>query len=251
MTPSPPPEYDVAILTVRRPRNYLPQTLASLFASGPEVWRLAPIHLLVGDNDPGHVENFVHHRSVKVHPLAADEWQRIAPWSVHRRLIYNFWRALALPCPAALGRCVCEDDIVVRDGFFSKLRQAVEEAREREGPRFVLTAYSHYDFAAEPGRRRGRYYCSYNAAVHYGNCCLFISAALLQDLAADFYVRGVEQNEAPADLLLGQLCEERWSRGEGGMFQTVASIAQHKGVVSNGTSGAYSHSPTFDRPWPE
>ncbi len=245
-----PTPIDIAVMTVNRPQNYLDQTLASLFASGPEIWQATPIHLFLGSDDDSYLSSWKKVSSLRIHALPPQDWERITSWHVHRRLSFNLWRTLAFPSAAELGRCICEDDIVVRDGFYTKMLQAVEETLQREGPRFVLTLYSHYDYAADPQRRRGTWYCSYNALTHYGNCCFFVSAALLADLAEQMHLLGVEQDQAPADILLGRICEDLWQQGGGGMYQTVASLAQHRGFVSNGTSDHYSSSPTFARPWP-
>lgn len=245
-----PNRIDIAIMTINRPRNYLTQTLASLFASGPDIWQATPIHLFVGNEDESYLSPLAQLASLSIHSLPRQDWERISAWHVHRRLTFNLWRALAFPSDAELGRCICEDDIVVRGGFCTKMLQAVEETLQREGPRFVLALYSHYDFAADPQRRRGIWYCSYNALQHYGNCCFFVSAALLADLAEQMHLLGVERDQAPADILLGRICEDLWQQGRGGMYQTIVSLAQHRGFVSNGTSGHYSSSPTFERPWP-
>lgn len=242
--------FDVAILTVQRSPDYCTQTVASLFASGREVWNVVPVHLVVGSPDDEYLSNLSRYTSLRIHRLSDESWNEISDWSVHRRLSHNLWRALELPCHAQLGRCVCEDDVLFQQGFVSKLLDAIDELRSSAIDKFILTAYSHYDFAAEPERYRGRFHCSYNAAVHYGNCCFFVSKALLDELAQAIRQRAVDELEAPADIVLGRFGEELWQRKEGGMYQTISSIVQHMGVVSGGTSGQYSCSPTFDRPWP-
>lgn len=245
------PPFDVAILTVPRATDYLAQTLASLFASGRDVWTITPIHLVAGSTTCPHLEGMAHHRALRVHAMDEPQWQLIRDWHVHRRLAYNLWRAASLPCETLYGRCICEDDIVFADGFIEKLVNTIREIRAAENDKFVLAAYSPYDFANEAERRRGRWYCSYNASAHYGNCCLFVSKPLLSDLAQTLWLRTVEHTQAPADIAIGEFMEELWKRREGGMYQTVSSLAQHMGFVSGGTSERYFSSPTFGQAWPE
>ncbi|HSL82459.1 MAG TPA: hypothetical protein VLF66_06750 [Thermoanaerobaculia bacterium] len=243
-------DVELAIMTVARPVSYLPQTLASLFLADPLVWELPRIHLVVGSPDTQYLEDLAHHERLTVHPMPAAEWERIRKWGVHRRLSYNYWRCLSLPSGHLAGMCICEDDVVFREGFVAKLLQAVGEMRRHGLTKYVLAAYSYFDHAAEPGRRRGDYYTSCDALRHFGNCCLFFTPSAQAEAAEVVLRRAVERNELPADLVIGEYGEELWRRGEGGMYQTVSSLAQHVGRTSTGTSGHYYRSPTFDRPWP-
>ena len=245
-----PRDVELAIMTVARQANYLPQTLASLFLSDPLVWELARIHLVVGSPDVQYLEDLAHHERLTVHRMRAADWEGIRKWGVHRRLSYNYWRCLSLPSGHLAGMCICEDDVVFREGFVAKLLQAVGEMRRHGLTKYVLAAYSYFDYAAEPGRRRGVFYTSCDALRHFGNCCLFYSPPAQAEAADEVLRRAVERNELPADLVIGEYGEELWRRGEGGMYQTVSSLAQHVGRTSTGTSGHYYRSPTFDRPWP-
>lgn len=243
-------DVELVLMTVARPVSYLPQTLASLFLSDPLVQELPKVHLVVGSPDAGYLEDLAHHERLTVHRMRAAEWERIRKWGVHRRLAYNYWRCLSLPSEHLAGMCICEDDVVFREGFVAKLLQAVGEMRRAGLEKYVLAAYSYFDYAAEPSRRRGVYYCSCDASRHFGNCCLFFSPPAQAEAADEVLRRGVERAELPADLVIGRYGDELWRRGEGGMYQTVCSLAQHVGRTSTGTSGHYYRSPTFDRPWP-
>lgn len=243
-------DVELVVMTVARQPSYLPQTLASLFLSDPLVRELPRIHLVVGSPDAGYLDDLAHHERLTVHRMGEEEWERIRGWGIHRRLAYNYWRCLSLPCAHLAGTCVCEDDVVFRDGFVVKLLQAVAEMRRDGLTKYVLAAYSYYDYAADPSRRRGTYYCSYNAWHHFGNCCLFFSSAAQREAADEVLRRSVESPELPADLAIGRWGEELWRRGAGGMYQTVCSLAQHVGRTSGGTSGRYYRSPTFETPWP-
>jgi len=241
---------EVRILTVRRSPDYLSQTLASLLLSRIDACPIPAIRLMLGSLDEEHLKNLKHHGDLLVDVMCESEWTKIQHWSVHRRLSYNFWRTLAVESAAEYGLCVCEDDIVFTDGFVSKLLQAVEEIRRQQAPKFILAAYSPYDNAREPARKRGTFYCSYNASCHYGNCCLFISKDGLRGLADYVKRHAVENDEAPVDIILGRYAEALWESKDGGMYQTICSLAQHVGYVSGGTSGQYFCSPSFGREWP-
>lgn len=243
-------DIDLVIMTVARDVNYLPQTLASLYLADPLVRDLRKVHLVLGSPDTRHVDELTHHGQLAVHRMSGQDWQKIKDWRVHQRLAFNYWRCLTLPDPGPAGVCICEDDIIFRDGFVTKLLQTINEMRADGLHRYLLAAYSHYDYAADSSRRRGRYYCSYNASTHYGNCCIFFSPATRTGAAEAIYRRSVDPYESPADLVLGDYGESIWQQGTGGMYQTVCSLAQHIGRVSGGTSAKYFCSPTFDLPWP-
>lgn len=242
---------DIAVITVRRDVDYLPQTLASLFMSDAALHELPPVRLFVGSPDAHYVLDLAHHGRLRVEPLSAKEWTAIRDWSVHRRLSYNLWRALATPGDADGGVCVCEDDVIFRDGFVRKLLAAVAEIERRELPKYVLTAYSMYRVGAEPARPAGTYYSVYDPKTHAGNCCLFVSRAAREPLAAFVKQRAVDESTGPADFVVGDFALELRDRGEGRMFQTVVSLVQHVGYVSGGTSGAYLYTPSFEDPWPD
>ena len=241
---------EIRILTVRRSPDYLCQTLASLLLSRTGDYNLPSVRLMLGSPDAEFLKNLGHHEGLFVDIIGESEWNTIQPWSVHRRLSYNFWRTLAAESTAEYGLCICEDDIVFADGFVYKLLQAVEEIRRQQSPKYLLAVYSAYDNASDPARKRGTFYCSYNSSCHYGNCCLFISRETLCDLADYVKVHAVENDEAPVDIIVGRYGEAIWERNEGGMYQTICSLAQHVGYVSGGTSAQYFSSPSFGREWP-
>lgn len=242
---------EVAMITVHREPNYLHDSIASYFDSDPLVTGLKPIELYIGSPETAYLGNLMGHDHVDVKEIMADDWSRIKDWHVHARLAYNYHRALSSYDPDAMGRLVCEDDIIFADGFVSHLMQAINEVHDQQGSRFILAIYSHYDFDAEPARKRGKYYCSYCAPQHYGNCCLYFSTDILADLCSFMRNNTVENHHMPTDIAVGAFAEQMWQQGKGGMYQTVVSLAQHVGVVSGGTSGRYSFSPTFGRSWPE
>jgi len=246
-----PPRLEIAIITVSREVNYLHQTLASLFMAEPHMHDLPPVRLLVGSPDCSYLSDLVHHRRLSVDVVPEREWSTIRDWPVQRRLGYNYWRALSTRMDAVEDLCICEDDVVFRDGFMVRLRAALDEIRSREAAKYVLAAYSPYDLGDDPRWRRGRYYCALDPTTYFGNCCTVISRALLPDAAAFIRRHTVDRLDWPVDLALGQFAARLGQSGEGGLFQTVSSLVQHVGYVSGGTSGDYTYSPTFERAWPD
>jgi hypothetical protein len=234
-------------MTVDRTPEYVHGTLASLFASagaggdgGP-----AEVHLVVGSADCSYLDRYRHHGRVRIHPLPEAEWDRVGRLSVKRRFCHNYHRCLTLPLDGCRGLCVCEDDVVVRDGFAAKLRAAADEMERAHGlRRYLLAGYAPYDPAADPSLGRGRYYASYYAPGFYGTQCMYYPAAVVGRLA-DRVLRDGLDGDLAGDMVVKAVGLEL-----NAIYGTVASLAQHVGRRTTGL-GNFHQSPTFDRPFPD
>jgi len=240
-----PSDIQLVILTVPRKPEYVHSTLASIFASDPLVHKLPPIQVMVGDGDGGYLDCYRQHSRIDVRPLEEPESKRILGWGPHRRMCHNYHRCLTVPLGRAKGMCVCEDDIVVCDGFISRLLATVEEMEGAHGLRkYLLACYAPYRLGVEPAYRRGRYFASYAAESYYGTQCMYYPAAVLDELADHMRRFGVDEHRAPADMLV-----KEYGIAINGVYGTVKSIAQHIGRQSTGLGGFHA-APTFGEELP-
>lgn len=232
---------DISIAFIHYPRtpNYLPETLASLFASGPEIHAAAPVHIMAGSLDSSDLRNLGHHqRAVRVHLMGSLPGDDVFDegWYGHRRQSFNICRALALP--VRRGLLLCEDDVVFCDGFLSRLLATVEEVERHGNESYALSLASINDDFGEP-HVRGERYTAYPREVFSCIWAMYYPAAVLAELREYVWKHGAEQNRLPADLLVGELLGNR-------MLASRPALAQHIGVVSLLSEGDR-HSPSFAR----
>ena len=241
-----PEDLRIVISTVARQPEYVHTTLASLFASDPLMHRLCGVGLVVGGDDVSYLGPYGHHAGIDVYPLSHCDASLIRNWPTHRRFCHNYLRCLTLATGEAKGLCVCEDDVVFRDGFVSKLIRTVGEMEDEDGiAKYILACYVPYRLADDPSLRRGRYYASYFAPTFYGTQCVYYPATVLDDVAECMCRDGVENYKHPGDFIVRD-----YAHSINALYGTVASLVQHIGRVSTGL-GRFHSSPTFADPFPE
>jgi hypothetical protein len=241
-----PSEIRLVVMTVNRTPAYVHSTLASLLASDPLVRGLPGVDLVVGSPDDGYLDCYRHHRWVRVHPLDPAEWARVRDWPTGRKFCHNYHRCLTTPLAGARGLCVCEDDVVVRDGFVSKLLAVVEEMERGHGlSEYLLACYVPYRLADQPDLRRGRLFASYHPPTFFGTQCMYYPRPVLGALQARVLRDGVERHTQPGDWVVRDYGAEI-----NGIYGTVASLAQHVGRQTTGL-GKFHTAPTFDQPFPD
>jgi hypothetical protein len=229
----------IVIMSVPREPVYIHQTLASLFMSDPLVHKTR-IHVMVDAPDAAYLENYAHHPNLTVQPLTPTEVEQTEAYWVHRRHAHNYHRCLAMSCEGHSGLCICEDDLVFRHGFLTKLVATIAQL-EVEHPleKYVLAAYAPYDFGLDRAAGRIQSFCGYPAAGFYGNQCLYYPRTVLDDLAPLFYEQAVRRAVAPSDMVVKEYC-----RQSAVLYACTRSLAQHVGRVTTGL-GNFHDSPTF------
>jgi hypothetical protein len=236
----------VVVMTVSRSPEYVHATLASLFSScdgndGPD-----EVQLMVGSPDAAYLAQYRHHRRIRICPVTESEWTQAKSLSVHRRFCHNYHRCLSVPLDGFRGLLICEDDIVVRDGFGSKLLSAVDEMEHAHGLReYLLACYTPYDLAQTRAFYRGRFYASYFAPDFYGTQSMYYPKSVVSRLADRMMQEGVVAGKQPGDMVV-----KDFGRRLNAIYGTVASLAQHIGRKSTGL-GNFHAAPNFSRPFPE
>lgn len=240
-----PDDLRLAISTVARTPEYVHTTLASLFASDPLVHRLAGIHLVVDGVDASYLDAYRHHSVIRLHPLAEAEIASTS-WCPHRRFCHNYYRCLSLDLVGAKGICICEDDIVFRDGFVSKLLRTIGEMEDANGiAKYILSCYVPYCLQDEPGSAKCRCYASYNASAFYGTQCVYYPRTVLAEVATSIFHDGVQVYKQPGDFIVRD-----YAKSIEALYGTIVSLTQHIGRVSTGI-GYFHTAPTFNEPFPE
>ena len=239
--PYTPESLTLAILTVNRKPEYIHQTLASLFAADPDVHRLGTIHVMVGSTDASYLRRYGHHERLNIVPLTPAEGEEIRDWHVHRKFCHNYHRCLTVPMVRKRGIIVCEDDIMLRDHFVSRLLDTIWEMEVEHGlKRYALALFSSHDFENDNSFYRGRLYCSYGYPF-FGTQCMYYPRECAAEIAPFLLERGVKTCEAPGDLLVKQVYGDK-------MYACCRGLAQHVGDVSTGLGGG-GRSDSFDRPY--
>jgi len=233
---------NLAIITVQRSVEYLYRSLFSLTTSGAYP---GPVHLFVGTDETEYLDALAGNPRVVVHPMPAEDWERIGPWEVRRRFTFNYSRCLAHFADGGEGLCVCEDDVLYAEGFWGLLQETVSEveARLRE---YVLALYAMADYGADPSLRRGRLYSAYPAGLFFGTQGMYYPAAVIREQASRLRDVGLHEASPPGDLVIRDFCDER-----GYLYVARRSLVQHIGRVSTGL-GNFHRSSTFhgDDPGP-
>jgi hypothetical protein len=214
-----------AITTVDRQPCYLHETLASMFAAEPQLGERAVVHLVAGTNDVAYLDRYAQDERFRVHPLNDFEQEMIAPWSVPRRICHNYWRCLSLPIVEDGAICICEDDVVFRDGFLSQLFHTLDQMHAAGlGESCLALSTPFCDFSADALSSGGRTFCFYR---HFfmGTQSVYFPARLVADLRDYVYECGVERHFNPCDLLTGELYADR-------MYACTPPLVDHIGHVS-------------------
>lgn len=179
-----------------------------------------------------------HHARLRLLPMPAERWEKVKAFGVHRRACHNYVRCLETCAPEFSGILVCEDDVLFRDGFLTKLLQALDEMTARGLREFILAAYAAADHEADRSLRRGRYYSSYPAHTFYGTQCVFYPRAEAARVAEEIRRRSVEKAGKPFDLVVHDYAVRRQH-----LYATRCSLAQHIGRRTTGL-GHFHQSPT-------
>lgn len=240
-----PEQISLSILTVPRNPTYVLQTITSLFAADPLAHRLREICIAVDADENEELSGIAHHQRLRIVSRNREESQRAHSYALHQRACQNYFRALNIPFRGYRGLVVCEDDIVFRDGWLTKLLETLNEMAGDGIEEFVLAGYSAVDHHANPCLRRGKRYSSYVASSFYGTQCVLYSAGEAEAVRSILWERGVVYYERPYDLLVNQHCTARQN-----LYATSMSIAQHAGAQTTGLGGHFHTSPTFGQPWP-
>ncbi len=239
-----PGKITLAIMTVDRNPQYVFQTVASLFASDPLVHRLAKIYLVVGSDNASYLQDLAHHETLTITPMDATTWDEVKHLTVHHRFNHNYHRCLSVPLGDSLGLCVCEDDVVFRNGFVTKLVDTLNEMAHAGLHNFVLAGYAAYCFDADGSLECGSSYCRYPADRFFGTQCMFYPQSVLPQVMDRIYRHGIILPEEPGDMLVKQYCVQAQN-----LYAIRKSIVQHVGQTSTGL-GYFHNSPSFHESWP-
>jgi CheY-like chemotaxis protein len=247
-----PNDIRLVIMSVRRSPQYIHKTLASLSLSDSLVHSLKGIHVVVGGSETEYLASYRHHKIVNIHPLElglVNETEASTVQSLRRRFNINYYRSLTLPPSDCSGLCICEDDVIFRDGFVGMLTAAVNELEEKHQiTEFLLDLYAPYGFRVDPSWT-GRLCVKYDKRIFYGTQCMYYSRKVVERIAQEFYNNGMDPDRLdpiPGDLLLGQYIE-----AHNMLYGVVPSLVQHIGVCSTGLAGSFHHAPSFQEEFPD
>jgi len=231
----------LVFMTIRRSPEYFHAALASLFMSDPLVHQLKGIHVVIGSAESHYLDPYFHHRRLTFHAMTSAEAERIADWPALRRIAFNYHRSLMLPPRDFAGLCICENDVVFRDGFLGEMLETVNEI-EGQGPgeKYILNAYLPYGAARTPGKRTLGHAVRYSSRRFYGSQCIYYPMSVVPEIAQYIYDEGVVKQRAPIDMLIGRHPIARAS-----LFGTSRSLVQHVGFHSSNPGAFFHQAPSF------
>ena len=240
---------DVIMLTVPRPggNEYVFQTLADYEAKCKRLrW---PVYLAVGVPDTAWLQALGGKPWLGWFPLPPALWAKCRAGAPTLRLMYNFYRVLALPLkPGAPGRLMLEDDIVFAPECCELLSAAIAEVPPSI-TKYALALYCTQNMLGKPNRRITTHLYEYPPGSYYGAQGLYISRALLPELTAYVKRNGVELRNAPNDIQVNHMIKQAQARRQNiRLFAVQPNIVQHVGKVTTGV-GRWHQSPTFGKPW--
>jgi hypothetical protein len=231
------------ILTTPRKEPYLQRTIASLEKAGffqePEN---VPLHLVAGSPQPEHLNPYRHDPRFVIHDMTKEDAGRLifdvagvalrATWG-HRRCLYP-WRANE----GAEAVLVMEDDIRVTSQFAAKLRNLATEIRKTFGTRWVMTGYTPQSQEPLQAMKAGKKWIFRGYDGYYG-----AQAILYPIRARDEYMMYLVDNvlSLPHDLALPVVLKTLGIP----LLASAPCLVQHMGSVTQGVSGAYHHSESF------
>jgi len=225
----------LAILTTAREPSYLRQTIASVLASD---W---PEDIVVSVDPPSRhaLRELEHHTRIRVDVWDAEGWARVADSRVHRKATANYCRCLDIVGRDPEGGIILEDDVVVRDDFYSETRNLRTRARDMRGDDdYAVLLYS----ARDPER----IHCAGTASVmfaglFFGTQGMYWTAEAAGRVGPYLFDNGVVPNQSVYDLLINQ-----YGRNHGGFVLVLPeeSVVQHVGRSTTGM-GSFHSSPTF------
>lgn len=232
----------ISILTVPREPEYIHQTLASLFSSGPDIYRVKGIHLMVDTNDRSYLAEYHDCAFLNISYLSDAEFEQQRQRTPHLRFCTNYLRCLSVPADGGL--LILEDDVLLRDRFLLCLKQAVDEMEDCHGlSSYVLSLHAKANLPQIQDYYRGHYYISYPTGMYYGTQGMYYPAAVRAAVADYIREQAVTPLRCPGDLLIKELVTE-WQN----LYNTVWDLVEHIGTVSTGLGGA-PRSHTFKEKW--
>lgn len=232
--------------------NYVYPMLGSFWMSDPLAHRIAGFDLMVDSDDVKYLWWFFRHtQKVNIHPaepglmdnLPTKGQEMHAMCAPHARLTRNYIRTLKRALSTdQKGFIICEDDVVLQDGFMGHALDSINEMRCMKLPKDgnTLVLYHRPQYIGIDSYYRGRHFCSAGSPFE-GLCGIYYDRECLESLI-DYVV----ENEArlPADLLYAEWSHREWTR-----YAPPAGLIQHVGGVSAGTSaGSYWTAPNFEKP---
>ena len=234
----------VVVLTVPRQVPYIHQTLSSILSSGPEVYNVCPIHVVVDSCDGHYLAEYAGRAAFELHRLGKAEAAEQASRGLCARFCAAYSRCLAIPSRGGL--VVVEDDVVVRDGFLNCLSDAINEMENEAGLKhYVLSLHAKHNLPADPSLHRGRFYISSPASRFYGTQGMYYPESVIPGVLRYLHQHGVTEYRRPRDLLIGE-----FTRSHQNLYNTVWDLVEHTGNVSTGLgAGRAFVSATFREPW--
>jgi len=237
---------------------YIHHSIQSLCQAEPRHAEI-PIHIIIDGKSDAFVKQYRSHPNITLHPIEVEKWEtQTAHWEIHRRIAFSYHRCFSLALESkASGILICEDDVLFRHQFLSRLNTVLTEMHQDGWQDFVL---SLYDPHPEPRERRtslarGKYYGAYPGWEFYGGQAVYFPQSVLK-LAIEFWAqRGWKDRvaaERPNDLLIGAFGEWLWQRNpkHGGIYAAYRSLVQHAGKESHtGLSPNFHCAPSFSLPW--
>jgi len=223
----------VAITTVDRSprRNFVEQTLASMFAKDASVERHAPIRIITDGEDMNFLgawaaDNRVVVNATNAKPLAWDH-RGVSP----RVLTANVRAMQAVP--AGDGLLLLEDDLECAPRWLERTERIVERIRADIGStRFMLALYTTFRFVPDDGRhfdfaeREG--YCACIRDNYYGSQAIYYGAEALPIIMADMKQTGIVERRLDNDIIVMDTSIRR----DVPLLAAVPSLVQHVGRES-------------------
>ena len=159
-----------------------------------------------------------------------------------RRLALNYHRCLTLPPQDCAGLCICENDILFRDGFLREMLAAVNGIETAlSGDKYFLDAYIPYSFRRKPDLQTTvGPAVKYAAQRFYGTQCVYYSRQVIPEIAQRIYDLGVVGQRAPIDMLVRE-----YAVTAGFFFGTARSLVQHIGFHSSSPGAFFHQAPSF------
>jgi hypothetical protein len=232
-----------SILTTPRKEPYLQRTLASIEKSGffkdPNC---IPLNLIAGSPNPEHLNPYRHDSRFAVHDMTKDEADSHifehagvalrATWG-HRRCLHS-WRAND-GCEAV---CVMEDDVHVTSDFVVKVAAVVKDVRKNFGGRWVLSLYTPQSKEPFDAMNQGKKWIMRGYAGFYG-----AQGIVYPNRVRDEYISYLADHtiNLPHDLAMPEVMKKLGIP----LLGSAPCLVQHMGSVSQGVSGPYHRSESF------
>jgi len=231
-------KFDVAVLTVARPLNYLDRTVASLGLSGL-LGASGLLHFICGAPSCSHLEHYsTGFSKVRVHMLEEDLHERWRMSKTSRKVFLSyaqFFRSLA---SNSVGVLVVEDDVVLGEYVLEDLMRAVQSIKDEY---YVLVVHANRDFDILMTRVpfSGRNWTPVDAAVlhpsanpdwFWGLQAMYYPAPVLSALAQYFklFLDRADEWDSPADAQIDIFCRTL----KVPMYAIPVSNVSHIGTVS-------------------